>query len=82
MTITSSALLDSTLLSTSAVAFRANNRLLKSEFGNLAPVNVFKGDFMNVVDGAGLRRTTLLHTSTKHPSKTTTSKCASPAKEL
>lgn len=66
--ITSGALLDRTLLSTTAITFGANDGFLESQLGNLATVDVLECNFMNVVNGAGLRRATLLHPTTEHAS--------------
>ena len=52
LTITASALLDSTLLSTSAIALGADDGLLQSELGDLSLVDIFQGDLHDVVNGA------------------------------
>lgn len=68
--ITASALLDSPFLSTPAVALGADDGFLERKLGDLSSVNVFQGDFVYVVDRAGLRRTSLLHTVPEHTTKT------------
>lgn len=55
LAITASALLDSTLLSTSAVALGADDGLLQSELGDLSLIDIFQGDLHDVVNGASLR---------------------------
>jgi hypothetical protein len=80
--ITSSALLDGTFLSTTSITFRADNGLLQGELGNLASVDILKGNLVDMVDCASFRGSALRHTTTKHAAKSTTTKCGSSAKEL
>lgn len=54
LTITASALLDGTFLSTSAVALGADDGFLQSELGDLSLVDIFQGDLHDVVNGASL----------------------------
>lgn len=64
------AALDSALLSAATLALGANNRPLQGELRDLALVDILKRDFVCVVDGAGLGRTAVLH-STEHATKAT-----------
>jgi hypothetical protein len=82
VTITSSALLDGTFLSTTPITFWADDGLLQGELGNLASVNIFEGDLVDMVNCASLRRATLRHTTAKHAAKSTTTECGSPTEEL
>lgn len=60
-------LLDGTLLPATPITLRADDGLLQGELGDLASVDILQRDLVNVVDGAGLGRATLLHTTTtKH----------------
>lgn len=78
--ITARAALDSALLATKTLALGADDGPLKSQLGDLAAVDVLKGDLVSVVDGSGLGRATVHTTASKHAAKTS-SKAAS-AEEL
>jgi hypothetical protein len=81
--ITTSTLLNCTFLSTTSFTLRADNGFLECKLGYLAPVDIFKRDFVHMVDGSGLWWSAVLHTSAKHASKSTTaSECGSPTEEL
>jgi hypothetical protein len=71
---------NSTLLSTSAIARRADDGFLKSQLGDLTSVDVFKGDFVNVVDGSCFLGTGVSHAATKHTTEPATE--ATAAEEL
>jgi hypothetical protein len=82
MAVTTSALLYGTFLSTTSITFRADNRFLKSELGNLASVDILERNLVNMVNRASFRRAALLHPPAKHSSKSTTAKCGSSSEEL
>lgn len=84
VTIATSTLLDSALLSTTAIALRADNRLLERKLRNLATVDILQRDLVYMVDCPGLWRATLLHTSsTKHSTKSAAAaESSSTTKEL
>lgn len=69
LTITASALLDGTILSSLSIALRAKDRLLQSQLRDLAAVDVLEGYLHDVVDGASLWWASLL-TTAEHVSKT------------
>lgn len=71
-TAATSAALDCTLLASAAVTLRANHRLLQRQFRDLSAVDIFQGDLVDVVNGAGLLRARISHsttTTTKHATK-------------
>jgi hypothetical protein len=76
--VTASALLDSTFLSTTAIALGANDRLLQCKLGDLALVDVFERNLVDVGDCACLLRALLAHAAAEHTTKGT----AAAAKEL
>jgi hypothetical protein len=80
MAVTAGALLDSTLLSTDAGALGADDGSLKSKLRNLAAIDILEGDLMGVVNGTGLRRTTVPTHAAKHASHAAESTAA--AEEL
>jgi hypothetical protein len=81
--ITASTLFNCAFLSTTSFTLRADNRFLECKLGYLSSVDIFKRDFVHMVDGSGFWWSAVLHTSTKHASKSTaTSECGSPTKEL
>ncbi len=82
MAITTSTLLHRSLLSTTAFTSRANDGFLECELGDLASVNVFQRDLVDMVNGTGFWRATLLHTPTKHTSKPTPAKGRAAREEL
>jgi hypothetical protein len=77
-TIAACALTNGTVLSSETVTLGADDRPLQRKLGDLASVDVLEGNLVGVVDGASLRRTTVLH-ATKHA---THSAKATTAKEL
>lgn len=79
--ITASTFSHSTLFATPAIALGADYGLLQGELRDLASVDILKGDLVSVVDSASLWWAALLHSSTKHASKTT-AECRTASKEL
>lgn len=67
-----------TLLASSAITLRADDRLLQSELRDLAAVDVFQGDLVYVVDGSRLLWSLISHAASKHAAEAT----ASAAEEL
>ena len=76
--IAASALLDSTLLSATAIALGTDDGLLQGELRNLALVDVLKRNLVDVGDCACLLRALLAHASAEHAAEWT----AAAAKEL
>jgi len=70
-------LLDRTFLAADAVAFRANDRLLQRQFRNLAFVDVFQADFVDMGDGSSLFWASVAHSAAEHVAETSAA-----AKEL
>lgn len=76
-TIAARALLNRTLLASTAVTTRTDDRLLESQFGHLAAVDVLQVDLVHMVNGTGLLRAGVAHASAEHPAE-----CATAAEEL
>lgn len=79
VTITAGTSLNSTLLATMTVALWADNRPLQGQLGDLPAVNILERNLMSVMDGTGLRGSSLVHAA-KHAAKTTSK--AATAEEL
>jgi len=79
MALTASALLHSTALAAKTFALGTDDGPLKGELGNLAAVDVLKGDLVGVMNGTSLARASVLHAA-KHATKTATT--ATATKEL
>jgi hypothetical protein len=71
MAVTASASLDSTLLATETLTLGANNRPLESKLRDLTSVDIFQGNLVGVVDGAGLGGATVHTTTAKHAAHAT-----------
>jgi hypothetical protein len=65
-TVATSTGLDRTLFASTAIALRANDRLLESEFGDFAFVDVFERHLVDVVDGSGFLGSLFAHASSEH----------------
>lgn len=70
-TVTARALADSTFLSTSSLTSRANDRLLQSQFRDLATIDILKADFVDVVNGSRFLGTLITHAASKHAAEGT-----------
>jgi hypothetical protein len=64
--VTACAALDGAVLTTKSVALGANDGALESQLGDLPTVDVLEGDLVSVVDGAGLGRAAVVHTTAEH----------------
>lgn len=71
-TVTTGALLDSTVLATTAIAASTDNGLLQSKLGDLAAVDVLQVDLVHMVDSAGLLGASIAHATTEHSTEATT----------
>lgn len=73
-TIAARALANSTILSSKAVALGADDGSLQCKLGDLATVDILERNLVGVVDGASLRRSTVLHAAkhATHSAKATT----------
>lgn len=71
-TIAAGTRLDGAFLTTAALAARANDGLLQRQLRDLAAVDVLQVDLVNVVDGTGLLRASVPHTTAEHAAKRTT----------
>lgn len=76
-TIAAGTLLNRTLLASAAVATSTNDRLLQSQFGHLAAVDVLEVDLVHMVNGTGLLGASIAHATTEHPAE-----CTAAAEEL
>jgi hypothetical protein len=76
-TIAARACLDSAFLASAAITSWANDGFLQGQLRDLAAVDVFKRDLMDVVDCASLFRAGVSHPTTEHAAE-----CAATAKEL
>jgi hypothetical protein len=76
-TVATRALLDRAFLAADTIAFRANDRLLQRQFRDLALVDIFQTDFVNMGDGASLLWASISHCAAEHATETPTT-----AKEL
>jgi len=56
---------------TATIAGRANYGFLQGEFRDFAPIDVFEGNFVNVVDGTCFLWACFAHSTAKHPAKGT-----------
>lgn len=79
--VTAGAALNGAVLSTATFALGANDGALKGELGDLAPVDVLKGDLVSVVNGAGLGGTAVGHTTAAEHAAEATAEAAT-AEEL
>ena len=80
-TVTASALLHSTFLTTDTVALGADDGLLESELGDLAAVNVLERDLVSVGNGARLLGALLTHAAAEHASEWATTTAAEELRE-
>lgn len=65
-TVAARALLNSTLLTTTAITATTDDRLLQSKLGHLALVDILKGDLVHVVNCAGLLGALITHATSEH----------------
>jgi hypothetical protein len=80
MSVTACTFLDGAFFTTSAIALGTNNRLLQSQFRDLAPINILQRYFVNVMDCSCFWWSTLSHSAAKHA--TATAEDRSAAEEL
>lgn len=68
--IATRARLDGAFLTAAAITARANDRLLQSQLGDLAAVDILEVDLMHVVNSTGLLGTRVTHTTAEHATET------------
>lgn len=81
-TATAGTRLDGALLTTAAIASRANDRLLQSQLRNLAAVDILQVDLVHVVDGASLLGALVAHATAEHVSETAAAATEELGKEI
>ena len=81
-TTTAGTRLDRTLLATAAIAARADDRLLQCQLRDLATVDILQVDLVHMVDGTGLLRACVPHSTTEHATKGTPTAAEELRKEI
>lgn len=74
--------LDRTLFTTAAIAARADDRFLQCQLRDLATVDILQVDLVHMVDGTGLLRASVPHSTTEHATKGTPTAAEELCKEI